>query len=190
MAFESSSQQQQKQLSPTLNLNFELKDGIIAFGIAFENYVSLPPKETTRSALATLRLVNEKDTSLSSTDLVNSSPLRTRYFSSIWSVLMVYIVKCMGEEAYKSLFLPSGEVNTDDFADKSLSRTNVQPVTQSKATTNKKSRKKKNPASSKLRTLKTIRESSLSPQVTYTQPAKDPEAIVDATYSIDASELT
>ncbi|GJV80128.1 retrovirus-related pol polyprotein from transposon TNT 1-94 [Tanacetum coccineum] len=61
-----------------------------------ENYVPLPPKETMRTALATLGLVDEKDTSLSSTNLVNSSPLRTRYFSPIWRVIMMYIVKCLG----------------------------------------------------------------------------------------------
>nr|GEV58482.1 reverse transcriptase domain-containing protein [Tanacetum cinerariifolium] len=61
-----------------------------------EKYLPLPPKETVRISLATLRLVDEKDTSISSTDLDNSSSLRTRYFSPIWRVLMVYIVKCLG----------------------------------------------------------------------------------------------
>ncbi|GJZ87142.1 hypothetical protein Tco_0658752 [Tanacetum coccineum] len=162
MASESSSQQQQKQISPTLNVNFELEDGIIAFGIALS-----------------CQLVSAKNEILL-TDLECSFDVYCQ----------MYMSEKKSKEAYKSLILPSGEVNTDDFADKSLSRTNVQPVTQSKAKTDKKSRKKKNLASSKQKTLKTIRESSLSPQVTYTQPAKDPEAIADATHSIDASELT
>nr|GEX13353.1 uncharacterized mitochondrial protein AtMg00820-like [Tanacetum cinerariifolium] len=67
-----------------------------------ENYVPLPPKETVRAKLATIGLVDKNDTSLSSTALVNSSPLRTRYFSPIWRVLMVYIVKCLGGDAYKN----------------------------------------------------------------------------------------
>ncbi|GJU30837.1 hypothetical protein Tco_1174426 [Tanacetum coccineum] len=50
-----------------------------------------------RAALATLGLVNENDTSISSTDLANSSPLKMRYFSPIWRVLMLYIVKCLGD---------------------------------------------------------------------------------------------
>ncbi|GJX98739.1 hypothetical protein Tco_0355758 [Tanacetum coccineum] len=61
-----------------------------------ENFAPLPPKETVRAALAILGLFNEKDPYLSSIVLVNSSLLRIRYFSPIWMVLMVYIVKCLG----------------------------------------------------------------------------------------------
>ncbi|GKA26734.1 hypothetical protein Tco_0712843 [Tanacetum coccineum] len=166
------------------------------------NYDVLYDKEMVRAALATLGLVNENDTSISSTDLANSSPLKMRYFSPIWKVLMLYIVKCLGGEAYKndnlktfkpyhisatsfktpfenevpltaymckvtnispdpikSLIPPYGEVITNDIADKSLSRTNVQPVTL---------------------------ESSSSPQVTDTQPAKELATIANATQSINA----
>nr|GEY52760.1 hypothetical protein [Tanacetum cinerariifolium] len=131
--------------------------------------------ETVRAALATMGLVDENDTSISSTDLVNSSLLKMRYFSPIWRVLMLYVVKCLA-------------VNGDDIADKSLSGTNVQPVTQSKATIDKKSGKKKNTASSKPKTLKIVRESSPLPQVTNNQPAEEPVTTADATQSIDASE--
>nr|GEY08601.1 hypothetical protein [Tanacetum cinerariifolium] len=62
---------------------------------ADENFSSLPLKETVRAALATLGFVEEKDPSFSSTALVNSFSLRIRYFSPIWRVLMVYIVKSM-----------------------------------------------------------------------------------------------
>ncbi|GKD16465.1 hypothetical protein Tco_1205623, partial [Tanacetum coccineum] len=55
------------------------------------------------------------------------------------------------------------------------------PVTQSKATTDKKSRKKKNTASSKPKTLKIIRESFPSPQVADTQPVEESMTIADAT---------
>ncbi|GJR56795.1 hypothetical protein Tco_1498957 [Tanacetum coccineum] len=137
MALESSSQQP-KPLTPASNVNFECKDGIIAFnnGIALleskeplyhpmiqflsnncistalskqpsayyskylrefylddlssiigikysKNYVPLRPKETVRTALATLELVDENDTSISSTDLVKSSLLKMKYFLPI-----------------------------------------------------------------------------------------------------------
>ncbi|GKA07530.1 hypothetical protein Tco_0686754 [Tanacetum coccineum] len=71
----------------------------------------------------------------------------------------------ISKDRYKSLILSSGEANVDDSANKSVSITNVQPVTQSKATTNKKARNKRNTASSKPKTLKDVRESSLTPQV-------------------------
>nr|GEU42803.1 hypothetical protein [Tanacetum cinerariifolium] len=69
MASESSSQQQPKSLTRASN--------------------------TVRAALATLGLVDENEPQLSSTDLVNSSPLRIRYFLATWRVLMLYIVKCL-----------------------------------------------------------------------------------------------
>nr|GEV62478.1 reverse transcriptase domain-containing protein [Tanacetum cinerariifolium] len=64
----------------------------------------------------------------------------------------------------ETLILPSQEVNIDNIADKSLSKTVVQPVGQSKAPIDKKSKKKK-PSSSKPKTLKIVRESSLMKQV-------------------------
>ncbi|GJW62638.1 retrovirus-related pol polyprotein from transposon TNT 1-94 [Tanacetum coccineum] len=56
-----------------------------------KNYAPLPQKETVRATLATLGLANENDPRIPSTDLVNSSPLRIRYFSATWRVLMLYI---------------------------------------------------------------------------------------------------
>ncbi|GKG39375.1 hypothetical protein Tco_0463520, partial [Tanacetum coccineum] len=50
--------------------------------------VSVPPKETVKAGLATLGLIDEKNPSLSSSDLINSSQLRVKYFSSKWRVLM------------------------------------------------------------------------------------------------------
>ncbi|GKA27943.1 hypothetical protein Tco_0714111 [Tanacetum coccineum] len=141
MASESSLQQQPKQLTHALNVNFECEDGIVSFnnGIALLEFkeplyhpmlqflsnscistalVKQPlayyskylrefwytAKETVRVGLATLRLVDQKDTSISSTDLVNSSLLRTRYFSPTWRVLMVYIVKCLGEHLLGNIY--------------------------------------------------------------------------------------
>nr|GEU90422.1 hypothetical protein [Tanacetum cinerariifolium] len=58
---------------------------------------SFDKPETVRAALATLGLVDENEPQLSSTDLVNSSPLRIRSFSATRRVLMLYIVKCLGQ---------------------------------------------------------------------------------------------
>ncbi|GKB00385.1 hypothetical protein Tco_0828378 [Tanacetum coccineum] len=78
-------------------LSFKLNDFSYMIGLKYsENFAPLPPKEIVRAALAILGLFNEKDPSFSSIVLVNSSLLRIRYFSPIWRVLIVYIVKCLG----------------------------------------------------------------------------------------------
>ncbi|GJU79106.1 retrovirus-related pol polyprotein from transposon TNT 1-94 [Tanacetum coccineum] len=78
-------------------LSFNLDDFSSITALKYsENYVSLPPKETVRAGLASLRLVDEKNPNLSLNNLVNSSPLKIRYFSPIWRVLMLHIVKCLG----------------------------------------------------------------------------------------------
>ncbi|GJS02120.1 hypothetical protein Tco_0318628 [Tanacetum coccineum] len=61
------------------------------------------------------------------------------------------------------------------------------PVNQPKAPTDKKSKKKKNPASSKPKTSKIVRESSPIKQVTDTQHAEEPVA-TDTTKGIESSE--
>nr|GEW40527.1 hypothetical protein [Tanacetum cinerariifolium] len=68
----------------------------------------------------------------------------------------------------KTLFPSSWEVNTDDTADKSSSETSVHPVTQSKAPTIRKPRKKKISSLTQLKALKSIRETSPSSQVAET----------------------
>ncbi|GKD04839.1 hypothetical protein Tco_1179813 [Tanacetum coccineum] len=128
-----------------------------------ENFVPLTPKETVRAGLATLGLVDENDPSILSTNLVNSFPLKMKYFSPIWKndvPLTAHMCKVanLSPEPIKSLIPSFGEVNTDDIVDKSLSETNVQP------------------------------ESSPYPQVADTQPTEELATTVDATQSIDASE--
>nr|GEW75647.1 hypothetical protein [Tanacetum cinerariifolium] len=81
-----------------------------------DNYTPIPPKETMRASLATLRLVDEEDTSILSNDMVNSSSLRMRYFSPTWRVLMVYIVKCFGAEH----MIVVGAENCPPMLDKSM----------------------------------------------------------------------
>ncbi|GKC89490.1 hypothetical protein Tco_1150139 [Tanacetum coccineum] len=80
------------------------------------------------------------------------------------------------------------EVNVDDSADKSSSETNVQPVTQPKAPTDPKLRKKKTPPSSKPKTSKLVRDVPPKKQVAGTQPADVPVATADTTKCLDASE--
>ncbi|GKD92956.1 hypothetical protein Tco_1372793, partial [Tanacetum coccineum] len=60
-----------------------------------EDFVSITPKETMKAGLATLRLTDKNDTTLSSSDLINSSPVKIKYFSPKWRILMQYIVKCL-----------------------------------------------------------------------------------------------
>nr|GEW76021.1 retrovirus-related Pol polyprotein from transposon TNT 1-94 [Tanacetum cinerariifolium] len=143
-------------------------------------------KEMVMDALATLGLVDENDLELSSTNLVNSSPLRIRYFSTTWRVLMSYIVKCLVPK--KSLILPSVEVNVDTIADKSSYGTATQHGAQPKAPTKKKSRRKKTPPSSKLKASNVVRKSTLKKQVADTRPTKETVATADTTQSLEASE--
>ncbi|GJZ74074.1 hypothetical protein Tco_0638220 [Tanacetum coccineum] len=95
----------------------------------------------------------------------------------------------LSEEPEQSLLPPSGEVNADDTADKSLSRASVQPVTQSKATTDLKTKKKKIPPSSKPKSPYKVRVILPKKQVAETQHAEVTVATADATKSLEASEL-
>ncbi|GJZ90043.1 hypothetical protein Tco_0661970 [Tanacetum coccineum] len=117
-----------------------------------DEFVDIPSKETWKAGLATLGLVNEDHPSLSSSDLINSSPVKVKCFSSTWKVADLL------PEPIQSLIPPSGEVNGDDTADKSLSETSVPPVTQPKAPTAKRPRKKKIPSSTYLENIPSMHE--------------------------------
>ncbi|GJZ14696.1 retrovirus-related pol polyprotein from transposon TNT 1-94 [Tanacetum coccineum] len=244
-------------------LSFTQDEFISAIGLTIcKDTVPLPPKETVRAGLVTLFLFHKDKPTLSSTVLVNSSPLKMKYFSPILKLFMQYIVKCLdlvhklqngkknreldichtrflslifekllgkdyvsndltlvkphtitvasfqkpltsevpltshmlkvaklSEEPEQSLLPPFGEVNADDIADKSLSRAFVQLVTQSKATTDPKTKKKKIPPSSKPKSPYKVRVILPKKQVTETQHAEVTVAIADATKSLEASEL-
>ncbi|GJV01624.1 hypothetical protein Tco_1335193 [Tanacetum coccineum] len=88
-----------------------------------------------------------------------------------------------------SLLPPSGKVNADDTADKYLSRASVQPVIQSKATTDLKTKKKKISPSSKLKSPYKVRVILPKKQVAETQHTEVTVAIANATKSLEASEL-
>ncbi|GJS43091.1 hypothetical protein Tco_0568134 [Tanacetum coccineum] len=81
----------------------------------------------------------------------------------------------------QSLIPSSREVNVNDSADKSLSRTNVQPVTQPKEKDDKKSKKKKILSFSEPKTFNVVRKKTPMKQVTETQYVEEPVATVDAT---------
>ncbi|GJY09383.1 retrovirus-related pol polyprotein from transposon TNT 1-94 [Tanacetum coccineum] len=60
-----------------------------------QSVVPLPAKGTFRVGLATLGLADKDKPSLTYTELVNSSPLKLKYFSPIWNIFMQYIVMCL-----------------------------------------------------------------------------------------------
>ncbi|GJZ39240.1 retrovirus-related pol polyprotein from transposon TNT 1-94 [Tanacetum coccineum] len=101
---------------------------------------------------------------------------------------MIKVAK-LSEEPGQSLIPPSGEVNADDMADKSLSRAYVQPVTQPKAPTDLKTKKKRIPPFSKPKSPDKVRVILLKKQVDETQHAKVIVATADDTKSLVASEL-
>nr|GEW83549.1 retrovirus-related Pol polyprotein from transposon TNT 1-94 [Tanacetum cinerariifolium] len=105
--------------------------------------------------------------------------------------LTSYMLKVakLSEEPEQSLLPPSGEVNADDTTNKSLSRASIQPVIQSKATTDLKTKKKKIPPSSKPKSPYKVRLILLKKQVAETQHAKVTVATADATKSLEAFEL-
>ncbi|GJS59943.1 retrovirus-related pol polyprotein from transposon TNT 1-94, partial [Tanacetum coccineum] len=157
----------------------------------FKTVVPLPPKETVRAGLAILGLVNKDKPSLTSTELVNSSPLKLKYFSPIWKIFMQYTTPSASEvsltshmlkvaklsnEPDESLILPSEEVNAEATADKSKYGTNVQPLSQPKAPTAKKFKKKKIPPSSRPKVSKDSRE--MNPPSTTTHLRETEEFVV------------
>ncbi|GJU47070.1 hypothetical protein Tco_1204336 [Tanacetum coccineum] len=78
-------------------LSFNRFDFLTAIGLTdSKSVMPLPPKGTVRAGLATLGLANKDKPSLTSTELVNSSPLKLKYFSPIWKIFMQYIVKYLG----------------------------------------------------------------------------------------------
>ncbi|GJV29362.1 hypothetical protein Tco_1385810 [Tanacetum coccineum] len=301
MASASSSQNKPKHLTPAANDPFQVENQYMATkSITFtlshldkpltfildtfssviglksnEPSVLVPQKEIVKAGLETLGLFDKDDPSLSSNDLVKSSPMKVKYFSLTWKVLMQYIIKCLGgmqrshdqlngnqraivyclcwglnidianilfsdlilhlhpegakkerkpnvcytryvsliiehllQDTYKNdkmislkpynittttfkptlenetvltshmysvadllpkplqnLIPPSGEVNADDIADKSLSGTSVPPVTQPKALIAKNPRKKKNPSSTKPKSIETSESAEVLDQI-------------------------
>ncbi|GJZ98954.1 hypothetical protein Tco_0671505 [Tanacetum coccineum] len=79
-------------------LSFTQNEFTSAIGLPIcKNAIPLSLKETVRAGLATLGLFDKDKPTHSSTILVNSSPIKIKYFSPIWKLFMQYIVKCLGE---------------------------------------------------------------------------------------------
>ncbi|GJS62177.1 retrovirus-related pol polyprotein from transposon TNT 1-94 [Tanacetum coccineum] len=105
--------------------------------------------------------------------------------------LTSYMLKVakLSEEPEQSVIPPPREVNADDIADKSLSKASVQPVTQPKALTNLKEKKKRIPPSSKPKSPYKVRVILPKKPVTEAQHAEVTVVTADATKSLVASEL-
>ncbi|GKC13097.1 retrovirus-related pol polyprotein from transposon TNT 1-94, partial [Tanacetum coccineum] len=239
-------------------LSFNRFDFLTAIGLNDnKSIVPLHPKVTVRAGLATLGLADKDKPSLTSTELVNSSPLKLKYFLPIWKIFMQYIVKCLGgmkgshdqmnfsqqtiayclifgleinigdiifkdqinklqngkknretntpsksevsltshmlkvaklsKEPDESLILPSEEVNAEATADKSQSGTNVQPLSQPKAPTAKKSKKKKILSSTQPKVSNDSREMNPPSTTTHIQATKEFLVIAVPIQSLEAS---
>nr|GEW07865.1 retrovirus-related Pol polyprotein from transposon TNT 1-94 [Tanacetum cinerariifolium] len=93
------------------------------------------------------------------------------------------------QEPEQTLIPPSGEVNANDSANKSLSKNSMQPITQPKAVTDLKSKMKIIPPSSKPKYLYKVRFILPKKQVAKTQHPEDTVATANATKSLVAFEL-
>nr|GEW45325.1 hypothetical protein [Tanacetum cinerariifolium] len=194
-------------------LSFTKYEFISAIGLPIcKDAIPLHPKETIRAGLATLGLFDKDKPTLSSTVLVNSSPLKMKnYVSNDLTLVkphtitvasfqkplasevpltshMLKVAK-LSKEPEQSLIPPSKEVNDDDTVDKSLSRASVQPVTQSKAPTDLKTTKKRIPPSSKPKSPNKVKVILPKKKVTETQHVEVTVATADATKSLVALEL-
>nr|GEY74667.1 retrovirus-related Pol polyprotein from transposon TNT 1-94 [Tanacetum cinerariifolium] len=146
--------------------------------------VPIPPKGTVRAELATLGLTDKDKPFLTSTEIVNSSPLKLNLTSH-----MLKVAK-LSKEPEKSLILPSEGVHAKEFADKSQSKTNVQPLSQSKDPTARKPRKEKITSSSQPKVLQSSMSIlTSSPPTTYIQHTEEFVVTDYATKSLDASKL-
>nr|GEW16950.1 hypothetical protein [Tanacetum cinerariifolium] len=78
-------------------LSFTQNEFVSAIGLpTCKHVIPLPNKKTVRAGLATLGLINKDKPTLSSTVLVNSSPIKIKYFTHTWRIFMQYIIKCLG----------------------------------------------------------------------------------------------
>nr|GEW86438.1 hypothetical protein [Tanacetum cinerariifolium] len=155
-------------------LTFTRDEFISAIGLPiFSNAFPLPPKETVRPGLATLGLSASFQKPLASEVSLTSHMLK---------------VAKLSQDPEPSLIFSSEIVNADDTADKSSSKTSVQPVTQPKAPTDLKPKNKKISSSSKPKSSYKVRVILPKTQVAKTQHAEETVATADATKSLDTFE--
>ncbi|GJX30786.1 hypothetical protein Tco_0240641 [Tanacetum coccineum] len=144
-------------------LSFTRNDLLSVIGLTdSETVVPLPSKGTVRASSAT----SFQTSSASEVSLTSH---------------MLKVAK-LSKKPEKSLILPSVEVNAEESADKSQSETNVQPLSQPKAPTAKRPRKKKNPSSTQPMVLRSSRSiSTSSPPTTHLQHVEEFVVTADAT---------
>nr|GEX74834.1 hypothetical protein [Tanacetum cinerariifolium] len=203
---ESTSSNQSQQVSTSTKVNFKCEDGVIAFN----NVVALleHPNELHRPMLSFL-----SNCWISKALTRQPSVIYVEYLMEFWYtiegleidiellnfrnllasevVLTSHMLKVakLFQEPKQTLIPPSGEVNADDSADKSLSRNSVQPITLPNAPTDLKSKKKRIPPSSKPKSLYKVRVILPKKQVAETQHAEDTVATANASKSLVAFEL-
>nr|GEZ17462.1 hypothetical protein [Tanacetum cinerariifolium] len=144
----------------------------ISFSLSlFENRLSF----TCNDFLSAIRL----------TDSENAVPLPSKGTARVGLATLAKLSK----KSEESLILPFEEVNAKESANKSQSRTNVQPLSQPKAPTCKRPRKEKNPSSTQPMVLRSSMSiSTSSPPTTHLQHAKEFVVTADVTKSLDTSE--
>ncbi|GKA01872.1 hypothetical protein Tco_0674537 [Tanacetum coccineum] len=206
MASESTSPQQSQQLIPSSKVNFRYTDSIIGFN----NVVAL---------LEHINELYQPMLSFLSNCWINKAltlqpiAMYVEYLKEFWYIAEVeketktitfllswwdqplsftqdeFISALASIYHGQSLIPPFGEVNADDTADKSLSRASVQPVTQPKAPTDLKIKKKRIPPSSKPKSPYKVRVILPKKQIAETQHFEVTVATTDATKILVASEL-
>nr|GEU62600.1 hypothetical protein [Tanacetum cinerariifolium] len=72
----------------------------------YKGFSPLTSHNTVKDTIATLALAEEKNPEKTSVGLAHSSPLRVRYFSPTWKVLMVYLVKYLGGSGHRHSWYP------------------------------------------------------------------------------------
>ncbi|GKE68236.1 hypothetical protein Tco_1526308 [Tanacetum coccineum] len=162
MASDSSSQNQPKQLTPSLNVPFKVKDCIIKFnnGVALiesnndaykpllqfwkNSYTASKSITFTRSHFdKPLTFHLNTFSSVIGIDHSDECVLVPQKETVKVGLATLGLVATLSPAPIQSLILPSREVNANKTADKSLSGTLVPSVTQPKAPTAKRTRKKK-----------------------------------------------
>nr|GEX98943.1 nodal modulator 1 [Tanacetum cinerariifolium] len=157
-------------------------------------WISAGPSDTRDTKIATLRL---KFNAFKALEGETVNVLKPHHISatsfqtpSAFKVsLTSYMLKVakLSKELKQSLLPPSGEVNANDTANKSLSMTCVQPVTQPKAPTAKNPRKKKIISSTQPKVSNDSREMNPSLTTTYLQATKEFVVTVIPLQSLEAS---
>nr|GEV98073.1 hypothetical protein [Tanacetum cinerariifolium] len=160
-------------------LSFIQKEFISAIGLpVYKNHILLPPKET-----VSIDLTLVKPHTIKTASFQKPPASEVSLTSHMLKVAKLY------QELEQSLIPPFEEVNADDTTDKSLSRASEQPVTQSKAPTDLKTKKNKIPSFSQPKSPHKVRATLPKKQVAQTQHAEVKVATADATKSLEASEL-